>query len=297
MAAAGIWPEGTGYVLRMHFGMTIFPTEYTMQPQELGPYLEERGFESLWVAEHSHIPASRISPWPGGADLPQMYYDTYDPFMALTAAAAATTTLKLGTGIALVIQRDPIHTAKQVSTLDHLSGGRVLFGVGAGWNIEEMADHGTDPERRFGRMRESIEAMKAIWANDVAEYAGEQISFGPMYQNPKPVQKPHPPIHVGGAFPGAMNRAVHYADGWMPIGARIGDDLPSMLRELDEACAAAGRDRSEIEITMYGANPTPDAIKKLEQQGVDRVIFMPPSDPPDKLRERIDRFAELLPPN
>lgn len=281
----------------MDFGLTIFPTEYTMQPQDLAPLLEERGFESMWVAEHSHIPASRISPWPGGADLPQMYYDTYDPFMALTAAAMATTTLKLGTGIALVIQRDPIHTAKQVSTLDQLSGGRVLFGVGAGWNIEEMADHGTDPDRRFGRMRESIEAMKAIWASEVSEYHGEQISFDAMYQNPKPVQKPHPPIHVGGAFPGAMNRAVHYADGWMPIGARIGADLEGMLQELDEACAAAGRDRSEIEITMYGVNPTPDTISQLEQQGVDRVIFMPPSDPPEKIREHVDHFASLIPGN
>jgi len=277
----------------MHFGMTIFPTEYTVHPQRLGPMLEERGFESLWVAEHSHIPASRISPWPGGADLPQMYYDTMDPFLALTAAAVTTTTLKLGTGIALVIQRDPIHTAKQVATLDLLSGGRCLLGVGAGWNIEEMSDHGTDPTRRFGRMRESVEAMQQIWTNDVAEYHGEQISFDPMFQNPKPVQKPHPPIHVGGVYPGAMKRAVRYGNGWIPIGARAGLDA-EQLAGLEAECARVGRDRSEIEVSVYGTRPTPDAIAEYEQLGVDRVIFVPPSAPPAELERMIDEFAELI---
>lgn len=278
----------------MKFGVTYFPTEYTLAPQEMGPLLEERGFESLWVAEHSHIPASRISPWPGGPDLPQMYFDTYDPFVALTAAAMVTTTLKLGTGIALVIQRDPIHTAKQVTSLDRLSGGRFLFGIGAGWNIEEMADHGTDPERRFGRMRESVEAMKAIWGNEIAEYSGDQISFGPMYQNPKPIQTPHPPIHVGGAFPGAMKRAVRYGNGWIPIGARMDGDLSAMFDALDAECGAAGRDRSEIEISMYGVPDNADRIKALRDQGVDRVVFMPPAAPPDKMRELVDRYAALI---
>lgn len=278
----------------MHYGLTYFPTEYTIQPQDMGPLLEERGFESLWVAEHSHIPTSRVSPWPGGADLPQMYYDTFDPFVALTAAAATTTTLKLGTGICLVIQRDPIHTAKSVTSLDHMSGGRFLFGIGAGWNIEEMSDHGTDPSRRFGRMRESVEAMKALWGSDVASYHGEQISFEDTYQNPKPVQKPHPPIHVGGVFPGAMNRAIAYADGWIPIGARGSENLDEQLAELDKACEAAGRNRREIEVTMYGAPTSRDKLDEWEGLGVDRVVFMPPALPPDEMTAMIDTFAELV---
>ena len=238
----------------MHLAVTIFPTEYSMPMAELGPAAEERGFESLWVAEHSHIPASRDTPWPGGAELPQVYYDTFDPFVALTAAAVNTSTIKLGTGIALVIQRDPIHTAKSIASLDHISGGRALVGVGAGWNIEEMAHHGTDPSKRFGRMRESVEAMKAIWTSEVSSYQGEQIQFEDMYQNPKPVQDPHPPIHVGGGFPGGMKRAVRYGNGWIPIGGRDDADLPSQLEALDAHCAEVGRDRSEIEVSLFAAN-------------------------------------------
>lgn len=278
----------------MHYGLTYFPTEYTIHPQDMGPMLEERGFESLWVAEHSHIPASRDSPWPGGADLPQMYYDTIDPFVALTAAAVNTTTLKLGTGICLVIQRDPIHTAKEVASVDVISGGRFLFGIGAGWNIEEMSDHGTDPSRRFGLMRESVEAMKALWGSEIAEYSGDQISFDPTYQNPKPVQKPHPPIHVGGAFPGGMRRAVAYADGWIPIGARGSENVDEQLAALASACAEAGRDRSEIEVTIYGTPPNRDKISELEQLGIDRVVFMPMALPPDEMTQQIDKFAALI---
>jgi len=277
----------------MDYGLAIFPTDYTIQPQVLGPMLEERGFESLWVAEHSHIPASRESPWPGGPDLPQMYYDTMDPFLALTAAAMTTKTLKLGTGIALVAQRDAIHTAKQVATLDLLSGGRCLLGVGAGWNIEEMRDHGTDPDRRFGRMRESVEAMQAIWTNEVAEYHGEQVSFDPMYQNPKPVQTPHPPVHVGGAYPGAMKRAVRYGNGWMPIGARNPVNA-EQIAGLEAECARVGRDRSEIEISVYGIAANADKISELEELGVDRVVFAPPAAPPDKLEPMIDKFAAVI---
>ena len=188
----------------MHVGVTIFPCQYAIGVTELAVALEERSFESLWLAEHSHITVNRQSPWPGGDDLPQMYYDTLDPFACLAAAAAVTDHLKLGTGIALVVQRDPIHTAKEVATIDVLSDGRFLFGVGAGWNLEEMANHGTDPARRFGLMRERVEAMKAIWAAEEAEYHGDQVDFGPIVQNPKPVQKPHPPIHVGGVYPGVL---------------------------------------------------------------------------------------------
>lgn len=278
----------------MDYGITIFPTDYSMPMDLLGPAVEERGFESLWVAEHSHIPASRESPWPGGPELPKMYFDTFDPFVALTAAAVNTTTLKLGTGIALVIQRDPIHTAKAISSLDHISGGRVLVGVGAGWNLEEMRNHGTDPDRRFGLMRESVEAMKAIWTQDVPEYHGDQINFDPMYQYPKPIQKPHPPVHVGGGFPGGMKRAVRYANGWLPIGGRGAGDLGPQMAALDEECKAAGRDRSEIEVTIFAAHPKREALDELAEFGVDRAIFMAPPAPAAELIPRLDTWAELI---
>lgn len=277
----------------MHHAVTIFPTEYGIPMTQLGPELEARGFESLWVAEHSHIPASRESPWPGGPELPQMYYDTLDPFVALTAAAAVTTTLKVGTGIALVVQRDPIHTAKEVASLDVISGGRFMLGVGAGWNLEEMADHGTDPARRFGRMRESVEAMQAIWTNEVAEYEGEQISFGPMYANPKPVQPGGPPVHVGGVFPGGMRRAVAYADGWMPIGGRGTDGLAEQMAALDDALAEAGRDRSTFEVSIFAAAPQKEALAELEALGVDRAVFMLPPAPADDILPRLDKYAAL----
>ena len=278
----------------MHYAATIFPTDYAMHPAALGQALEERGFESLWVAEHSHIPASRESPWPGGPELPQMYYDTLDPFVALTAAATATTRLKVGTGIALVIQRDPIHTAKEATSLDVVSNGRFLLGIGAGWNLEEMADHGTDPDRRFGRMRESVEAMKAIWQNEVAEYHGEQISFDAMYQNPKPVQKPHPPIHVGGVYPGALRRAVAYGDGWIPIGGRGTDDFAAQVADAERLCDEAGRSRSSFEVSVFAAAPKRDQLDELEQMGVDRVVFFLPPAPEDSLVPTLDNLAGLI---
>lgn len=278
----------------MHYGAMIFPTDYAMHPAALGAAMEERGFESLWVAEHSHIPASRESPWPGGPELPQMYYDTLDPFVALTAAATATTTLKVGTGIALVIQRDPIHTAKEVASVDVVSDGRMLLGVGAGWNLEEMVDHGTDPERRFGRMRESVEAMKAIWTNEVAEYHGDQIAFDRMFQNPKPVQKPHPPIHVGGVYPGGLRRAVAYADGWMPIGGRGSEGLADQMADVDRRLADAGRSRSSFEVSLYAAPTTRDGLDELEQIGLDRAVFMLPPAPADKLVPILDELAALM---
>lgn len=278
----------------MDYGVTIFPTDYAMNPGDLGKALEERGFESFWVAEHSHIPASRKSPWPGGPELPKMYYDTMDPFVALTAAAMTTTTLKVGTAITLVIQRDPIHTAKSVASLDLISNGRFLFGVGAGWNIEEMEDHGTDPSRRFGLMRENVEAMKAIWTEKIPEYHGDQIDFDAMYQYPKPVQKPHPPIHVGGVFPGGMKRAVRYADGWLPIGGRGNDGLAEQMVALQEACDEAGRDRSEIEVTMLGANPKRQALDELEELGFARAVFFAPPAPAEELLPILDGWAELI---
>ena len=278
----------------MHYAATIFPTAYAMPMTELAPALEQRGFESLWVAEHSHIPASRKSPWPGGPELPQMYYDTLDPFVALTAAASVTTTLKVATGIALVIQRDPIHTAKEAASLDVVSNGRFMLGVGAGWNIEEMEDHGTDPTKRFGRMRESVEAMQAIWDNEVAEYHGEQISFDPMYANPKPVQPGGPPIHVGGVYPGALKRAVKYGDGWMPIGGRADDDLKAQLADADRLCAEAGRSRSDFEVSIFAGPTKREQLDALEEIGVDRIVFFLPPAGADTLEPMLDNLAELI---
>ena len=202
------------------YGATLFVTEYSIQPADLAVELEARGFESLWLPEHSHIPVSRRSPWPGGAELPKAYYDVYEPFTVLAAAAAVTRELRLATGICLLVQRDPIQTAKNVATLDRVSNGRAIFGVGAGWNAEQMANHGTDFGRRFKLMRERIEAMKAIWTEEQAEYHGEFVDFEPISAWPKPVQEPHPPIHVGGGFPGGARRAIRYGDGWMPIFGR-----------------------------------------------------------------------------
>jgi probable F420-dependent oxidoreductase len=263
-----------------------------MHPAELAPALEQRGFESFWVAEHTHIPAGRQSPWPGGAELPQMYYETLDPFVALTAAATTTTTLKVGTGICLVVERDPITTAKEVASIDHVSDGRFLFGVGGGWNAEEMANHGTAFDTRWKLVRERIEAMKAIWADDPAEYHGEFVDFDPIWSKPKPVQTPHPPIHVGGASPWGPRRAARYGNGWMPINGR-----GSMLDELDTLAAECDkneRDISEIELSLYMAPVDADAAKEHEEVGVRRFIFgLPPADA-DTLLPLLDRQAEVI---
>jgi probable F420-dependent oxidoreductase len=257
----------------------IFPTEYAMAPGELARAAEERGFESLWVAEHSHIPASRETPWPGGAELPQMYYDAMDPFAWLAAAAQATTRIKLATGICLVVQRDPIQTAKSVATLDVLSGGRFLFGVGGGWNREEMANHGTAFEGRWKLLRERIEAMKAIWGEPEASYAGEHVSFDRIVANPKPVQKPHPPIHVGGAFPGGMRRALRYGDGWIPLIGRGDDDVTQHLGPFRESAKQAGRDADAMEISIYACPPDPELLRRYADAGISRVVFgLPPAE-------------------
>lgn len=263
----------------MKAGVAFFPTESSIGPAALGRALEDRGFESIWVAEHSHIPLSRKSPWPGGDELPQMYYETYDPFVWLSAIAATTTTLRVGTGICLVIQRDPIHTAKQVASLDSLSGGRFLFGVGAGWNEDEMNNHGTPMQGRFALMRERVEAMKEIWANDAAEYHGDVVDFDPIAMWPKPKQRPHPPIHVGGGFPGGARRAVRWADGWIPIGGRGEGDIADQIEEMRGMAAEAGRDPASLEVTIYYAPPNAAALAALAEAGVDRVVFGLPSVP------------------
>jgi probable F420-dependent oxidoreductase len=276
----------------MHVGVTMFPTDYSIPPHELAMAAETRGYESLWLPEHSHIPTSRRSPWPGGGELPKYYYDSYDPFVSLAAAAVVTKTIKLATGICLVIERDPIHTAKEVSTVDQLSGGRFIFGIGGGWNAEEMANHGTAFETRFKLMRERIEAMKQIWTQSTAAYAGEFVNFEAMMQWPKPVQKPHPPIIVGGAFPHAARRAIAYADGWIPIGGR--SDLLQVLPQFRQMAKDAGRDPRSLSVDVFGAPRDPEVLKSYRDAGVDRAILMLPPKPRDAILPMLDDSAALV---
>jgi len=277
----------------MHFGVTIFPTDYAIPLPELAIEAENRGFESLWVAEHSHIPTSRKSPWPGGGDLPKMYYDTLDPFVALAGAAAVTTRIKIATGICLVVQRDPIHTAKQVASIDQLSGGRFLFGIGGGWNEEEMNNHGTRFEGRFGLMRERIEAMQKIWTENEAEYHGKHVDFDPIFMWPKPVQKPYPPIHVGGGFPGAAKRAARYGNGWIPIAGRD-DDLPTQIPEFKKLAEEAGRNAAEMEVSVFGVTGNAEVVAKYRDAGVDRAVFgLPPIDR-EKMLPLLDQLAGFI---
>jgi probable F420-dependent oxidoreductase len=252
---------------------------------------EERGFECLLFPEHTHIPASRESPWPGGAELPPHYSRTYDPFVALAAAAAATDRLLVGTGICLVIERDPITTAKEVASLDVLSGGRFLFGVGAGWNLEEMRNHGTEPSTRFRLMRERIEAMKAIWTQDEASYSGQFVSFERIWSWPKPAQKPHPPILVGGDGPRVLDRVLAYGDEWMPN--RISDEeLAVRIGELQSRAAEVGRER--IPVTVVGTSLDAARIDRLAQAGVDRVVFWLPPESAEAAEDGFDRYAGVV---
>jgi len=271
------------------FGVAIFPTDYAISMTELAPAAEERGFESLWVAEHSHIPTSRRSPWAGGAELPKHYWHTLDPFVALTVAALASKTIRLGTGICLLIQRDPIHTAKEVASVDHVSNGRFIFGIGGGWNREEMEDHGTVFSTRWKLLREKVEAIKTIWADDVAEYHGEMVDFGPMWEFPKPVQKPHPPIVLGGSGPKILERVVRYADGWMPNRGHVIERIP----ELQEMAKAAGRER--IPVTYY-PKPGAEEIERLARAGVDRCIYYVPPDGRDEALKKLDELGEMVRP-
>ena len=275
----------------MEFGVSIFPCEYTISPTVLGPALESRGFESLWVAEHSHIPVERTAPWPGGSLLPQMYYDVMDPFVVLSAVAAVTTKLKVATGIALVIQRDVIQLAKEVASLDVLSGGRFLLGIGAGWGIEEMENHGTDPSTRFKRMRESVEAMRVIWTEDPAEYHGDVIDFDPLHLSPKPISPP--PVHIGGGSPHGARRAAGYGNGWIPIGGRDGDPLDHVAT-LREECEKVGRDPSEVELSSYFGPTDPAEIERLAEGGYDRIVFGLPSVPAEKLLPILDNLATKI---
>jgi probable F420-dependent oxidoreductase len=277
----------------MKLGVAIFPTDYTIRPDDFARACEERGFESVWFPEHTHIPASRKTPYPAGGDLPLEYWHTHDPFLALMAAAAATKTIKLATGICLVIERDPIITAKEVSSLDQLSKGRVLFGIGAGWNVEEMANHGTAFRHRWTVLRERVEAMKRIWTEEAAEYHGTFVDFDPIWQHPKPLQKPHPPIILGSASRKSIPRVVDYCDGWMPIGLAL-PDLPGAIRELHELAAARGRDPRSIELSLFWVPGDATALRSFHDLGIARGILAVPSVGRDEVLALLDQHAPLV---
>ncbi|NQW21955.1 MAG: LLM class F420-dependent oxidoreductase [SAR202 cluster bacterium] len=279
----------------MDYGAMMFSTDYSIRPDDLAKMLEDRGFESMWVPEHTHIPASRVSPWPGGPELPKEYWHTYDPFVALTAAAGATKNLKLGTGICLMIERDPITTAKEIASLDMLSNGRFIFGIGGGWNAEEMGNHGTDYKRRWRILRENILAMKEIWTKEEAEFHGEHVNFDKMWAYPKPVQRPHPPILMGGDGPTTFDRVVEYCDGWMPIGGRGGgSSLAEKIVLLKRQAEEAGRDPDSLNITSFGVRPDPELVGRLQEAGVDRIIFTLPSEERAAVTPIIDECAKLI---
>ncbi len=280
----------------MDLGVMIFPTDKAIQPVEVAVAAEERGFESIWFPEHSHIPTSRDTPWggnEGAPPLPEEYWRTHDQFVALAAASAATSSIKLGTGITLVAQRDPIWLAKQVASLDMISGGRFLFGIGYGWNKEELRHHGVKYTERRARMRECILAMKELWTKDEAEFHGEHISFDSSWSWPKPTQSPHPPIILGGsAGPKTIADIVEYCDGWMPISGRY--EISTKISEVREAAVAAGRDPESLQFGVFGAPAKPEVLKTLAEAGITRAVLgLPPADA-DTVLPILDQYATLV---
>jgi probable F420-dependent oxidoreductase len=279
----------------MKFGVSIFPTDYSIRPGELAAAAEERGFESFWVPEHSHFPVSELTPGRDRGGLPNMYYDVVDPFVALAMAAQATRELLLGTSICLVVQRDPIQLAKQVASLDALSDGRFLFGVGGGWNPLEMANHGTPYAERLAILEERIEAMKRIWTEEQAEFHGCYVDFGPIYAWPKPARKPHPPIHVAVNAPKGLGRVVRQGDGWFPIPNDSGpDSIIDHLPALRKALADAGRDPDAVEVSVYLCPPEKDAVLRFREAGIHRVIFLLDPLPRDGALAELEERSELM---
>ena len=278
----------------MKYGIAMFPTDYAIQTDELAREMEARGFESIWLPEHTHIPASRKSPWPGGPNLPREYWHTLDPFVALGAAAAVTKTLKLGTGICLVIERDPITLAKEVASLDHISRGRVLFGIGGGWNAEEMEHHGTSFAERWKILRERIGAMKEIWTQDEAEFHGKYVNFDKLWSYPKPVQKPYPPILMGGAGPHARQRAADFDGHWIPIGGRAySEPMAESMADFRARAEKAGRDPATLTVSMFGVAPDEAKLSSLRDEGVTRAVFFVPSATGDVVLPLLDQYAGL----
>ncbi|GGG28664.1 LLM class F420-dependent oxidoreductase [Caldovatus sediminis] len=278
----------------MRIGVFHFPTDYGIGIAELARALEDRGFESLFVCEHTHIPTSRRSPFPGGGALPKRYAHTHDPFVALSFAAAATRRLLLGTGICLVPQHDPIVTAKSVASLDLLSGGRFLFGIGAGWNAEEMENHGTRFETRFQVMRERVLAMKALWTREEAEFHGRFVDFDPVWCWPKPAQRPHPPILLGGETDHTLRRVVAFCDGWIPRAGRGDFDPQDAMARLRRAAEAAGRDPASLPVTVFRGPTEPAALAAYREAGIARVLLDVPDLDRDAVLRLLDGYVPLL---
>jgi probable F420-dependent oxidoreductase len=296
VARRSIAPEYAIGGFSMDHGVTMFAADYAIRPDELAQLLEEHGFESMWLPEHTHIPASRKTPWPGGADLPKEYWHTYDPFVSLGAAAVVTTKLKLATGICLVMERDPITLAKEVASVDLLSNGRFILGIGGGWNAEEMENHGTPYRKRWRILRENILAMKEIWTKEEGEFHGDFVNFDKVWSHPKPVQKPHPPILMGGDGPRTFDRVIEFCDGWMPIYGRStpGTGLLNKIATLKQQAKNAGRNPDSINITIFGAPTDRDGLDQFAQAGVNRVVFwLPPADR-ETVEPMIERYTKLI---
>jgi probable F420-dependent oxidoreductase len=279
----------------MDFGVSYFPTDETIEPAALARLAEERGFESVFVTEHTHIPASRETPHPAGGELPREYWRIYDPFVALTTMAAATERIRIGTAICLLIERDPIGTAKQVASLDRLSGGRFLFGIGAGWNLEEMENHGTDPAKRFRILRERIEACKAMWTQEEATYHGEFVDFDRIVSRPAPIQEPHPPIMVGGNGPKVLDRVLAYGDAWFPNRIPPDDQMIARVEELQRRGDETGR--APIPVTIQIPPRDPEVLERYEEAGVTRAVHMlRPDDAAaaDSAERKLDEWTERI---
>lgn len=277
----------------MKYGIAIFATDETIGVPQLAMAAEERGFESFFLPEHTHIPASRRTPYAGGGELPRYFYHLVDPLISLAGAATVTRTIKLGTGVTLIPEHDLIVLAKELATLDRLSNGRLIFGVGAGWIAEEAENHGVEFKTRFGLMRERVEAIKAIWTQEDAQYHGKFVNFDPIWSHPKPLQKPHPPVLMGGRTAASRRRAVAYCDGWIPT-AMPAKDLVAAFADLRQRAQAAGRNPDSVSVTSFGASAKPDDLKLLADAGVERAVFWLPSAGVDTVMPELDRLAMSL---
>jgi probable F420-dependent oxidoreductase len=275
----------------MQFGVTMFATDFSLSPAELARMVEGVGLDSLWLPEHTHMPLNH-GQYPGGGPLPKTYSHSVDPFVGLAAAAAVTSTLKLGTGVCLVTEHDPIALAKQVASLDHLSNGRFLFGIGAGWNEPEMRNHGTNPRLRWRVLRERVLAMKAIWTQDEAEYHGDLVNFDKLWSWPKPIQKPHPPIMMGGDGPKATEGVVDYCDEWMPHPERTGRTLTERVNDLQARAAATGR--PPLPVTAFGLDGDPKQIESCQAAGARSCVLRLPSSSADEVLPVVKRYGELV---
>ncbi len=278
----------------MKLGIEMFATGYAMRPDELARACEERGFDSVWFPEHTHIPASRQTPFPGGGELPREYSNTHDLFVTLMAAAAATKKIKIGTGICLAMERDPITMAKEVASVDLLSDGRLIFGIGGGWNVEEMENHGTPFKKRWKILRERVEAMKAIWTQEAAEYHGEFVNFDPIWCNPKPQQKPYPPILLGSNTDQGLARVVQYCDGWLP-NARYFQRIPAMVKDLHARAQQAGRRPETISISILGVQGNDAMLSQCRGMGMERAMFFVPSAGRETVLPLLDQYAAFIP--